>query len=82
MELLRNLHFNKVEEFLEHMFSINKNKLLSYYNQMGYLGIDAKNYYKNITVKFKKFEEYYVVSREEINSKYEFRPFYFIAIII
>ena len=38
--------FNKVEEFLEYIFSINKNQLLAYYNQMGYLGIDSKDYYK------------------------------------
>lgn len=46
--------FNKVEEFLEYIFSINKNQLLAYYNQMGYLGIDAKDYYKK-RIKLRKY---------------------------
>ena len=46
--------FNKVEEFLEYIFSINKNQLLAYYNQMGYLGIDSKDYYKK-RIKLKKY---------------------------
>ena len=46
--------FISVEEFLEYIFSINKNKLLTYYNQMGYLGIDSKDYYKK-RIKLRKY---------------------------
>lgn len=38
--------FTSVDEFLDHVFSINKNQLLSYYRQMGYLAIDSEKYYK------------------------------------
>lgn len=38
--------FTNVEEFLDYVFSINKNQLLSYYKQMGYLAIDSEKYYK------------------------------------
>ena len=34
------------KEFLDYVFSINKNQLLSYYKQMGYLAIDSEKYYK------------------------------------
>ncbi len=39
-------NFNTVEKFLIYMFSINKDKLLSYYRQLGYLAIDSDKYYK------------------------------------
>ena len=35
-----------VEEFLDFVFLNNKNQLLSYYKQMGYLAIDSEKYYK------------------------------------
>ena len=38
--------FSCVEEFLNYVFYSNKNKLLSYYKQMGYLAIDSDKYYK------------------------------------
>ena len=43
-----------VEEFLDYVFSVNKNKLLSYYKQMGYLAIDSEKYYEK-RVKLKKY---------------------------
>lgn len=46
--------FTNVEEFLGCVFFINKNQLLSYYKQMGYLAIDSKKYYKRRT-KLKKY---------------------------
>lgn len=46
--------FNNVEEFLEYVFSVNKNQLLSYYKQMGYLAIDSEKYYKR-RIKLKKY---------------------------
>ena len=49
--------FNKVEEFLDFVFSINKNQLLSYYKQMGYLAIPSKKYYKRRS----KLKKYYKV---------------------
>ena len=44
--IIREFIFTSVEEFLNYVFSINKNRLLSYYNQMGYLAIDSEKYYK------------------------------------
>ncbi len=46
--------FSSVEEFLNYMFCINKNQLLSYYKQMGYLAIDSEKYYKS-RIKLKKY---------------------------
>lgn len=46
--------FTSVEEFLDYVFSINKNQLLSYYKQMGYLAIDSEKYYKR-RIKLKKY---------------------------
>ena len=46
--------FNNVEEFLEYVFSVNKNQLLSYYKQMEYLAIDSEKYYKR-RIKLKKY---------------------------
>lgn len=46
--------FTNVEEFLDYVFSINKNQLLSYYKQMGYLAIDSEKYYKK-RIKLKKY---------------------------
>lgn len=46
--------FTNVEEFLDYVFSINRNQLLSYYKQMGYLTIDSEKYYKK-RIKLKKY---------------------------
>lgn len=46
--------FNSVEEFLDYVFSINKDRLLAYYNQMGYLAIDSEKYYER-RIKLKKY---------------------------
>ena len=46
--------FTSVEEFLDYVFSINKNHLLSYYKQMGYLAIDSEKYYKR-RIKLKRY---------------------------
>lgn len=46
--------FTNVEEFLNHIFSVNKDKLLAYYNQMGYLAIDSEKYYQR-RIKLKKY---------------------------
>lgn len=52
--IIKEFIFNSVEEFLDYIFSVNKNQLLSYYNQMGYLAIDAEKYYKR-RIKLKKY---------------------------
>lgn len=46
--------FTSVEEFLDYVFSINKNQLLAYYKQMGYLAIDSEKYYRK-RIKLKKY---------------------------
>lgn len=46
--------FTSVEEFLDYVFSVNKNQLLSYYKQLGYLAIDSEKYYKS-RIKLKKY---------------------------
>ena len=38
--VLKEFTFDYVEEFLDYVFSSNKDKLLSYYKQMGYLAIE------------------------------------------
>lgn len=52
--IVKEFLFVSVEEFLDCVFSINKNKLLAYYNQLGYLAIDSEKYYKRRT-KLKKY---------------------------
>lgn len=52
--IIREFIFTSVEEFLNYVFSINKNQLLAYYNQMGYLAIDSEKYYKR-RIKLKKY---------------------------
>lgn len=52
--IVKNFIFTSVEEFLEYVFSINKNQLLSYYKQMGYLAVDSEKYYKR-RIKLKKY---------------------------
>ena len=52
--IVKNFIFTSVEEFLDYVFSINKNQLLSYYKQMGYLAIDSEKYYKR-RIKLKKY---------------------------
>lgn len=44
--IIKEFVFNNVEEFLDYVFSVNKNKLMSYYKQMGYLAINSEKYYK------------------------------------
>lgn len=52
--IVKNFIFTSVEEFLDYVFSINKNQLLSYYKQMGYLSVDSEKYYKR-RIKLKKY---------------------------
>ena len=52
--IVKEFIFTNVEEFLNYIFSINKNQLLSYYKQMGYLAIDSEKYYKR-RIKFNKY---------------------------
>jgi hypothetical protein len=52
--IVKKFIFTSVEEFLDYVFSINKNQLLSYYKQMGYLAIDSEKYYKR-RIKLKKY---------------------------
>ena len=52
--IVKNFIFTSVEEFLDYVFSINKNQLLSYYKQMGYLAVDSEKYYKR-RIKLKKY---------------------------
>ena len=52
--IIKDFIFTSVEEFLSYVFSINKNQLLSYYKQMGYLAIDSEKYYKR-RIKLKKY---------------------------
>ena len=52
--IIKDFIFTSVEEFLSYVFSINKNQLLSYYKQMGYLAIDSEEYYKK-RIKLKKY---------------------------
>ena len=47
--------FTNVEEFLYFVFSFNKNQLMAYYEQMGYLAIDSEKYYE----KRNKLKKYY-----------------------
>ncbi|MCM1260329.1 MAG: hypothetical protein NC182_05280 [Prevotella sp.] len=44
----KELIFTSIEEFLDYVFSVNKNQMLSCYNQMGYLAIDSDKYYKKL----------------------------------
>ena len=53
-DIVKNFIFTSVEEFLDYVFSINKNQLLSYYKQMGYLAVDSEKYYKR-RIKLKKY---------------------------
>lgn len=52
--IVKKFIFTSVEEFLDYVFSINKNQLLSYYKQMGYLSVDSEKYYKR-RIKLKKY---------------------------
>lgn len=52
--IVKKFIFTSVEEFLDYVFSINKNQLLSYYKQMGYLAVDSEKYYKR-RIKLKKY---------------------------
>lgn len=52
--IVKKFIFTSVEEFLDYVFSINKNQLLSYYKQMGYLAVDSERYYKR-RIKLKKY---------------------------
>ena len=52
--IVKNFIFTSVEEFLDYVFSINKNQLLSYYKQMGYLAVYSEKYYKR-RIKLKKY---------------------------
>ena len=52
--VVKDFIFTGVEEFLDYVFSINKNQLLSNYKQMGYLAIDSEKYYKR-RIKLKKY---------------------------
>ena len=52
--IVKEFIFTSVEEFLDYVFFINKNQLLSYYKQMGYLAIDSEKYYKK-RIKLKKY---------------------------
>lgn len=47
--------FTNAEEFLYFIFSVNKNQLMAYYEQMGYLAIDSEKYYE----KRNKLKKYY-----------------------
>ena len=47
--------FTNVEEFVYFIFSVNKNQLMAYYEQMGYLAIDSEKYYE----KRNKLKKYY-----------------------
>lgn len=52
--IVKKFIFTSVEEFLDYVFSVNKNQLLSYYKQLGYLAIDSEKYYKS-RIKLKKY---------------------------
>lgn len=52
--VLKKFTFDYVEEFLDYVFSSNKDKLLSYYKQMGYLAIESNKYYKK-RIKLRKY---------------------------
>lgn len=51
---VKEFSFDSVDEFLSYVFSSNKDQLLSYYRQMGYLTIDSGKYYKS-RIKLKKY---------------------------
>lgn len=51
---VKEFSFDSVDEFLSYVFSSNKDQLLSYYKQMGYLTIDSGKYYKS-RIKLKKY---------------------------
>ena len=44
--IVKEFTFTSLEEFLYYVFSINENKLLAYYKQMGYFAIDSEKYYR------------------------------------
>ena len=52
--IVKEFDFESIEEFLNFVFSSNKNKLLSYYKEMGYLYVDSDKYYKT-RIKLKKY---------------------------
>ncbi|MBE6635011.1 MAG: hypothetical protein E7617_02250 [Ruminococcaceae bacterium] len=52
--IITKFDFDTVEDFLRCVFYCNKDKLLSYYNQLGYFAIDADNYYKT-RIKLRKY---------------------------
>ena len=52
--IVKKFSFDSVDEFLGYVFSSNKDKLLAYYEQFGYLAIDSDKYYK-IRIKLKKY---------------------------
>ena len=52
--IITKFDFDTVEDFLRCVFYCNKDKLLLYYNQLGYFAIDADNYYKT-RIKLRKY---------------------------
>ena len=52
--IVKEFAFGSNEEFLNYVFCSNKDKLFSYYRQMGYLAIDSNKYYEK-RIKLKKY---------------------------
>lgn len=52
--IVKEFSFGSVEEFLNYVFCSNKNKLLSYYKQLGYLAIDSNKYFEK-RIKLRKY---------------------------
>ena len=52
--IVKRFAFDSAEEFLNYVFCSNKDKLLSYYEQMGYLAINSDKYYER-RIKLRKY---------------------------
>lgn len=49
-------NFTNFEDFVGFVLASNKDQLIAYYNQMGYLGIDSENYYQRRN----RLKKYYI----------------------
>lgn len=45
--IIQSFKFTHEKDFINFVYSSNRNKMISYYKEMGYLAINANNYYKS-----------------------------------
>ena len=53
--IVSNYDFNRLTEFVDFIFSSNENKILGYYEQMGYLALGSDDDYYKQRAKLKKY---------------------------